>query len=60
MMPASILHEAGIRSVIGSGSALSRNQILQQEFLDIFQLDTQFGQGGDAAYGSALAVMKNL
>lgn len=55
-----MLEEAGIRSVIGSGSALSRNKILQQEFLDIFQLDTQFGQGGDAAYGAALAVMKNL
>jgi sedoheptulokinase len=60
MMPGSMLQEAGIKSVIGSGSALSRNPILQQEFMERFKLETIVGKGGDAAHGAALAVMKNL
>jgi len=49
-----MLTEAGISSVIGSGSALSRNPILQEEFINIFKLETKFGRGGDAAFGAAL------
>ncbi len=60
MMPSSILTDAGITSVIGSGSALSRNPTLQQEFERIYKIDTTFGKGGDAALGAALAVLPNL
>jgi len=60
LMPSSMLQEAGITSVIGSGSALSRNTILQEEFVERFKIETKLGKGGDAAFGAALAVMKNL
>lgn len=60
MMPSSMLTKAGITSVIGSGSALSRNPTLQQEFQSKYKIETTFGKGGDAALGAALAVLPNL
>ncbi|ODN00013.1 Sedoheptulokinase [Orchesella cincta] len=60
MMPSSMLTRAGVTSVIGSGSALSRNLTLQQEFLRIYNIESTFGKGGDAAFGAALAVLPNL
>lgn len=60
MMPKSMLTKAGIESVVGSGTALSRNPILQQEFQRIYQLETNYELGGDASLGAALAVLKNL
>lgn len=60
MMPSSMLTEAGIKCIIGSGSALSRNPTLQQEFENIYKIETTYGKGGDAALGAALAVLPNL
>ncbi|CAL8110072.1 unnamed protein product [Orchesella dallaii] len=60
MMPSSMLTKAGVTSIIGSGSALSRNITLQQEFLRIYNIESTFGKGGDAALGAALAVIPNL
>ncbi|KAJ8932734.1 hypothetical protein NQ314_014431 [Rhamnusium bicolor] len=56
MMPREILQNAKINRIVGNGSGLSRNPVLQKEVQQLYQLPLVFTKGGDAAKGAALAV----
>ena len=58
MMPRSMLTENGVTSLIGGGSALTRNKILHKELEEMYKLPVTLDSRGDAAYGSALAAIK--
>nr|XP_012634765.1 sedoheptulokinase [Microcebus murinus] len=61
MLPFQQLQEWGVERVMGSGSALSRNEVLKQEVQRAFPLPVAFGQDVDAAVGAALVMLqKNL
>lgn len=61
MMPAAHLSEAGVTRVVGSGSALTRNQVLRQEVERAFpQTDVVYGQNADSAVGVAMALCDRL
>ncbi|XP_005625016.1 sedoheptulokinase isoform X2 [Canis lupus familiaris] len=61
MLPFQQLKEWGVERVIGSGSALSRNEVLKQEVQRAFPFPVSFGQDVDAAVGAALVMLqKNL
>ncbi|XP_025843735.2 sedoheptulokinase isoform X4 [Vulpes vulpes] len=61
MLPFHQLKEWGVERVIGSGSALSRNEVLKQEVQRAFPFPVSFGQDVDAAVGAALVMLqKNL
>nr|XP_023027508.1 sedoheptulokinase-like [Leptinotarsa decemlineata] len=55
MMPKEILHKAQINRIVGNGSGLSRNKVLQMEVQQLYQLPLVFTKGGDAAKGAAMA-----
>lgn len=56
-MPRSVLVENNISRILGIGSALSRNQVLQEEVKSLYQLPIVFEGKGDAALGAALATL---
>ncbi|RZF35494.1 hypothetical protein LSTR_LSTR010185 [Laodelphax striatellus] len=56
VMPREMLLDANISRILGIGSALTRNKILQEEVRRSYQLPVVFIPGGDAAWGAALAV----
>lgn len=56
MMPKEYLVEFDIKRIVGNGSGLSRNKILQHEVEEFYKLPLVFTTGGDAAKGAALAV----
>ncbi|CAG9761181.1 unnamed protein product [Ceutorhynchus assimilis] len=56
MMPKEILQEAKITRIVGNGSGLSRNNVLQKEVQNLYQLPLVFTTGGDAAKGAAMAM----
>ncbi|XP_054315261.2 sedoheptulokinase isoform X2 [Pongo pygmaeus] len=58
MLPIQQLQEWGVERVIGSGSALSRNEVLKQEVQRAFPLPMSFGQDVDAAVGAALVMLR--
>ncbi|XP_013781427.1 sedoheptulokinase-like [Limulus polyphemus] len=58
MMPPDKLHEAGIQRIVGSGTALTKNVVLQKEVEKQFDLPVVYGSGNDAAAGAALAVLR--
>ncbi|XP_004638339.1 sedoheptulokinase isoform X1 [Octodon degus] len=58
MLPFQQLKEWGIERVMGSGSALSRNEVLKQEVQRAFPLPVSFGQDVDAAVGAALIMLR--
>lgn len=60
MMPAESLRRAGIQRVIGSGAALTRNQVLRQEVERAFPLPVVYGQNADSALGAAMAIYDHL
>ncbi|XP_043274267.1 sedoheptulokinase-like [Venturia canescens] len=55
MMPQEILKERGIERIVGNGSGLVRNPVLQKEVSHWFKLPLELGQSGDAALGAAVA-----
>lgn len=57
MMPREMLVASNIARIIGIGSALTRNKVLQKEVQDWYKLPVDFVSGGDAAMGAALAVI---
>ncbi|XP_053610249.1 sedoheptulokinase-like [Plodia interpunctella] len=57
MMPKEILRNANIRRIVGNGSGLSRNAVLQRAVEHYYSLPLEFTSGGDAAKGAAIAVM---
>ncbi|XP_042823749.1 sedoheptulokinase isoform X1 [Panthera tigris] len=58
MLPFQQLKEWGVERVIGSGSALSRNEVLKQEVQRAFPFPVSFGQDVDAAVGAALVMLR--
>ncbi|XP_032770047.1 sedoheptulokinase [Rattus rattus] len=58
MLPFQQLQEWGVERVVGSGSALSRNEVLKQEVQRAFPFPVCFGQDVDAAFGAALVMLR--
>ncbi|XP_030872961.1 sedoheptulokinase [Leptonychotes weddellii] len=58
MLPFQQLKEWGVERVIGSGSALSRNDVLKQEVQRAFPFPVSFGQDVDAAVGAAVVMLQ--
>ncbi|XP_032518710.2 sedoheptulokinase-like [Danaus plexippus] len=56
MMPKKILLDANIKRIVGNGSGLSRNAVLQRAVEHNYSLPLEFTSGGDAARGAAVAV----
>ena len=57
MMPREMVVASGIERIIGIGSALTRNKVLQKEVQDWYKLPVDFISGGDAAMGAAVAMI---
>ncbi|KAM3965706.1 sedoheptulokinase [Aphomia sociella] len=57
MMPKDILMKANIKRIVGNGSGLSRNAILQKAVEQNYSLPLEFTSGGDAAKGAAIAII---
>jgi sedoheptulokinase len=57
MMPKEILLAANIKRIVGNGSGLSRNVVLQRAVEHYYSLPLVFTPGGDAAKGAAIAVI---
>ncbi|CAG4960082.1 unnamed protein product [Parnassius apollo] len=57
MMPKQILQNANIKRIVGNGSGLSRNPVLQRAVEHYYSLPLEFTCGGDAAKGAAIAVL---
>ncbi|XP_055004864.1 sedoheptulokinase [Boleophthalmus pectinirostris] len=61
MMPVAYLHQAGVTRVVGSGTALARNQVLRQEVERAFsQMTIEYGQNADSAVGVAMVLCDRL
>ncbi|OWK57304.1 Sedoheptulokinase [Lonchura striata] len=56
MLPVQHLEELGVRRVLGSGSALARNEVLRQEVERIFPFPVVYGKDVDAAVGAAMVM----
>ncbi|KAM9320336.1 sedoheptulokinase [Gastrophryne carolinensis] len=57
MLPSQRLQEAGIKRIIGSGSALARNIVLREEVERLFPLPVVYGKDVDSAVGAAMIMM---
>lgn len=57
MMPPEMLKQRGISRIVGSGACLLRNQVLQREIQDEYQLPVVFQEEGNACIGAALAIL---
>ncbi|GJQ85007.1 hypothetical protein Trydic_g3669 [Trypoxylus dichotomus] len=56
MMSREMLSNANITRIVGNGSGLSRNKVLQNEVQQFYLLPLVFTTGGDAAKGAAMAM----
>lgn len=54
MMPPENLQAAGVKRIIGSGSALSCNAVLKQEVEAVFPFPVVYGKDVDSAFGVAM------
>lgn len=54
MMSADHLQRAGVTRIVGSGSAISRNEVLRQEVEKAFLQPVTYGQNADSAVGVAM------
>merc|ERR1712029_202032 len=59
MMPPEIIHQAGMKRIVGSGGGLSRNPILKSQMQDVYNLPVEFAAKANACIGAALAVQIN-
>lgn len=57
MMPQEILKQMEITRIVGNGSGLVRNIVLQKEVSRWYHLPLELGHSGDAALGAALALL---
>ncbi|XP_034942018.1 sedoheptulokinase-like [Chelonus insularis] len=57
MMSLDLLKEKGIKRIVGNGSGLVRNSVLQKEVIRWYKLPLELGNSGDAALGAALAAI---
>ncbi|XP_060529339.1 sedoheptulokinase-like [Cylas formicarius] len=55
MMPKEILQRQQITRLVGNGSGLSRNKVLQKEVQHLYELPLVFTKGGDACKGAAMS-----
>lgn len=60
MMPAEHLQQAGVSRIVGSGSALDRNEVLRQEVERAFPQPVVYGQNADSAVGVAMVLCDRL
>lgn len=56
MLPVQRLMETGVSRILGSGSALARNEVLRQEVERIFPFPVVYGKDVDAAVGAAMVM----
>ncbi|XP_025910924.1 sedoheptulokinase isoform X3 [Apteryx rowi] len=56
MLPSERLTETGVRRILGTGSALARNEVLRQEAERIFPFPVIYGKDVDAAVGAAMVM----
>jgi len=56
MLPVQRLMETGVRRILGSGSALARNEVLRQEVERILPFPVVYGKDVDAAVGAAMVM----
>lgn len=56
MMPAERLQEAGVSRIVGSGSAIARNEVLRQEVEKAFLQPVVYGHNADSAVGVAMVL----
>lgn len=56
MMTPSMLLEAGVQRIVGSGACLLRNMVLQREIQSQYQMPVTFVEEGNACIGAAAAV----
>lgn len=58
MMPREMLLSNGVKRIVGSGNALTKNVVLQSDFRRLYQLPLVVNpEAGDAAKGAAVAVI---
>ena len=57
MMPPEVIHDAGMKRIIGSGAGLCRNPILKSQVQEIYKLPVEFAAEANACIGCALAVI---
>ncbi|XP_017570350.2 sedoheptulokinase [Pygocentrus nattereri] len=60
MMPPQMLLAAGVKRIMGSGSALSRNEVLKQEVERMSPLPVVYGEDVDSAVGVAMVFNDKL
>ncbi|XP_024121466.2 sedoheptulokinase isoform X2 [Oryzias melastigma] len=60
MMPAELLGNAGVSRIVGSGSALERNQVFRQEVERAFPFQVMYGKNADSAVGVAMVLSDRL
>ncbi|XP_060718611.1 sedoheptulokinase [Tachysurus vachellii] len=60
MMPPRMLTVAGVNRILGSGSALSRNEALRQEVERAFPFPVEYGKDLDSAVGVAMVFNDKL
>ncbi|XP_040005507.1 sedoheptulokinase isoform X2 [Xiphias gladius] len=60
MMPAEHLQQAGVSRIVGSGSALARNEVLRQEVGKAFPQPVVYGQNAESAVGVAMVLCDRL
>ncbi|XP_031447457.1 sedoheptulokinase isoform X2 [Phasianus colchicus] len=58
MLPVQRLMETGVKRVLGSGSALAKNEVLRQEVERIFPFPVVYGKDVDAAVGAAMVMFQ--
>lgn len=56
MMPVERLQRAGVSRIVGSGSAIARNEVLRQEVEKVFPQPVLYGLNADSAVGVALVL----
>lgn len=56
MLPVQHLQDTGVRRVLGSGSALAKNEVLRQEVERILPFPVVYGKDVDAAVGAAMVM----
>ena len=59
MMPQDVLKQMAITRIVGNGSGLVRNIVLQKEVSRWYKLPLELGQSGDAALGAALVMINH-
>ncbi|XP_069766911.1 sedoheptulokinase isoform X2 [Narcine bancroftii] len=60
MLPSQRLAEAGVRRIVGSGSALTKNPVLRQEVERVFPLPVVYRETADSALGAAMVMSDRM